>query len=84
MDKGNPTLEADMTPKIIEGDQVNQMMAFLMLTTKGPQEAAALLIVTYMNLMKTRKDNPTQETIIKELGISIMNYAEYTGSKSTH
>jgi len=77
-------IEQEMTPKIIEGGQVNDMMAFLMLTTKGPQEAAALLVATYMNLMKTRKDNPTQETIVKELNISIMNYVEHTGSKSTH
>jgi len=73
-----------MTPKIIEGSQVDLMMMFLKLTTKGPQEAAALLVAVYMNLMKTRKDNPTLETIAKELNISIMNFVEHIGSKSTH
>ena len=73
-------VEQGMTPKIIEGSQVSQMIAFLMLTTKGPQEAAALIIATYMELMKTRKDNPSQEIIAKELTTSVMNYVEYSGS----
>jgi len=84
MDKDNLTLEQEMTPKIIEGGQVDQMIVFLKLTTKGPQEAVALLVATYMELMRTRKDNPTQEIIAKELTLSVMNYVEHIGSKSTH
>ncbi len=83
--KEDELVAADMTPIIIEGYQVQLLIEFVKHITKGPQEAHALLIATYMELSNmTRKDTPDKETIVKELTLSIMNYQEHIGSESKH
>lgn len=64
-------IPSDMTPLSIDLQQVEALMAYLRVTTRGPREAYGLLCITILRLNSELDEPKSIDALVEEMGISL-------------